>query len=62
MKKKKILGAKENTCKSCGGNMYHLFIQNFGIVSNCIECGAVVRGKEKEEVKIYEFDEAGNLI
>ena len=51
---RKILGGKEKTCPLCGGMMFFLEI-NYIVVSQCKECGCLIKGKMEEEVKIYEM-------
>lgn len=51
---KKILGGKENACPLCGGMVFFLEI-DYGVVSQCKDCGCLTKGKMREEVKIYEM-------
>lgn len=51
---KKILGGKENACPLCGGMVFFLEI-DYGVVSQCKDCGCLTKSKMREEVKIYEM-------
>ena len=59
---KNILGGKEKACTICGATVVFLKVKRLGIVSQCKECGSTQPGRLKDEVKIYEFDEKGELI
>ena len=37
--------------------MIHLKVKGLGVVSQCRECGNLVNGRIKDEVKIYTFEE-----
>lgn len=53
---KKILGGKENSCKICGGKVLYLKVKHLGIVSNCLNCGAVSQGRERDTIQIYTYE------
>lgn len=59
---RKILGGKEKACTMCGSTVVFLKVKGIGTVSQCKECGSVEKGRLKDEVKIYEFNEKGELI
>ena len=54
---KKILGGRENACICCGGTMVYLQVKRLGVVSQCRECGCMIDGRVKDEVKIYTYSE-----
>ena len=54
---KRILGGKENSCPVCGGTVVYLQVKRLGIVSQCKECNSVVKGRAKDEFKIYTYSE-----
>lgn len=54
---KKIVGAKENSCHMCGGTVMYLQVKRLGIVSNCLNCGAVSQGRERDTIQIYIYSE-----
>lgn len=54
---KKIVGAKENSCHMCGGTVMYLQVKRLGIVSNCLNCGAVSQGRERDTIQIYTYSE-----
>ena len=53
---KKVLGDKEKSCINCGGTMIHLKVKGLGVVSQCRECGNLVNGKIKDEVRAWSYD------
>ena len=53
---KNIVGAKEGVCDRCGNAMIFLKVKGLGVVSQCKECGNLVNGRMKDEVKIYTYD------
>lgn len=50
---KKVLGGKEKSCINCGGTMIHLKVKGLGVVSQCRECGNLVNGRIKDEVRVW---------
>lgn len=54
---KKILGGKDKACKIYGGKVLYLKVKHLGIVSNCLNCGAVSQGREKDTIQIYTYSE-----
>ena len=59
---RKILGGKEKACTMCGSTVVFLKVQGLGTVSQCKECGSTELGRLKDEIKIYKFNEKGELI
>ena len=59
---RKILGGKEKACTMCGSTVVFLKVKGLGTVSQCKECGSTEPGRLKDEIKIYEFNEKGELI
>jgi hypothetical protein len=53
---KNIVGAKENVCPHCQGTMIHLKVKGLGVVSQCRECGNLVNGRIKDEVRVWSYD------
>lgn len=53
---KKVLGGKDGVCPHCGGMMIYIKIKN-QVFSNCKNCGALTHGRERDEIKIYTFEE-----
>jgi hypothetical protein len=53
---KKVLGGKEKSCINCGGTMIHLKVKGLGVVSQCRECGNLVNGRIKDEVRVWSYD------
>ena len=53
--KRKILGGKEKVCDICGSSMEFVFVDGFGVISQC-KCGNTVKGKMTDEVNIYTYD------
>lgn len=53
---KKVLGGKEKSCINCGGTMIHLKVKGLGVVSQCRECGNLVNGRIKDEVRAWSYD------
>lgn len=60
--KKRILGGKSNSCCNCGETMIYIYIQGLGVVSQCRKCGNMVNGRMKDEIRIFSFNEKGDLI
>ena len=52
---KKILGGKEKVCDICGSSMEFVFVDGFGVISQC-KCGNTVKGKMTDEVNIYTYN------
>ena len=52
---KKILGGKEQVCDICGSSMEFVFVDGFGVISQC-KCGNTVKGKMTDEVNIYTYN------
>lgn len=59
---RKILGGKDKTCCICGGMTLYIKNGKVGVHSQCKNCGALTDGREKDEVKIFEFDSNGELV
>lgn len=59
---RKVLGGKERACSMCGSTVIFLKVKGLGTVSQCKECGTLEKGRVKDEVKIYTYDEKGELI
>ena len=59
---RKILGGKEKACTMCGSTVVFLKVKGLGTVSQCKECGSTEPGRLKDEIKIYEFNEKGEMI
>ena len=59
---RKILGGKEKACTMCGSTVVFLKVKGLGTVSQCKECGSTEPGRLKDEIKIYNFNEKGELI
>ena len=53
---KKVLRGKEKSCINCGGTMIHLKVKGLGVVSQCRECGNLVNGRIKDEVRVWSYD------
>ena len=53
---KKVLGGKEKSYINCGGTMMHLKVKGLGVVSQCRECGNLVNGRIKDEVRVCSYD------
>ena len=53
--KRKILGGKEKVCDICGSSMEFVFVDGFGVISQC-KCGNTVKGKMTDEVNIYTYN------
>ena len=53
---KKVLGGKEKSYINCGGTMMHLKVKGLGVVSQCRECGNLVNGRIKDEVRVWSYD------
>ena len=52
---KKILGGKEKVCDICGSSMEFVFVDGFGVISQC-KCGNTAKGKMTDEVNIYTYN------
>ena len=59
---RKILGGKEKACTMCGSTVVFLKVKGLGTVSQCKECGSTEPGRLKDEIKIYAFNEKGEMI
>ena len=59
---RKILGGKEKACTMCGSTVVFLKVKGLGTVSQCKKCGSTEPGRLKDEIKIYKFNEKGELI
>lgn len=50
---KKILGGREKGCDYCRGTVVHLQVKNFGVVTQCKDCGALTKGRVKDKIHVY---------
>lgn len=54
---KKVLGGKNGVCPHCQGTMVYLQVAKYTVFSQCKECGCLMNGRVKDEVKIYSYSE-----
>lgn len=62
MRAKKIIGGKEKACPFCGNHVVYIKLDKNKVISQCKKCGCMTNGKVKEESKVFEFNEKGEMV